>query len=86
MANMPKVDDHWLLTITRANQSSAKPYSEKLLTNSKYMDADIWVSVPSVVGSVSAAYATLTSAGSSATTVTSQYFKITPSYSVTTAG
>ena len=45
-----------------------------------------YIPVPSAVFSVGANYATLSSAGTSPTSVTSQYFKITPTFSGSTAG
>ena len=75
---------YWLLNITGANNPSG--YAEKLLTASTFVDKSILVSVPSATGTVSATYETLSSAGTSPTSVTSQYFKITPSATVTTAG
>lgn len=88
MANMStRVIDgvtYWLLNITGPDGASG--YAEKLLTASKYMDKSVIVSVPATSATADAAYATLEEAGSSATSVTSQYFKITPSCSVTNAG
>lgn len=88
MANMStRVIDgvtYWLLNITGPNGASG--YAEKLLTASKYMDKSVIVSVPETSATANATYATLSTAGSSATSVTSQYFKITPSCSVVDAG
>lgn len=75
---------YWLLDITRANNPSG--YAEKLLTASTFVDKSILVSVPSATATVSATYETLNAAGTSPTSVTSQYFKITPTATISVAG
>lgn len=75
---------YWLLSITGANNPSG--YAEKLLTASTFVDKNILVSVPSATETISATYETLNAAGASPTSVTSQYFKITPTATVSVAG